>query len=72
MEEFKKAIAEDIADENNDADKYLKLANFADEHYPDCGYGSILRGIAGEEKQHHKLLSEIMKDMECESYEKTE
>ena len=72
MEELKKAIEEDIADESGDVEKYMKLADWADEHCPDCGYGFILRGIAREEKQHHKLLSEIMKDMECKGYGKTE
>ena len=72
MEELKKAIEEDITDESNDVEKYLKLADLADEHCPDCGYGFILRGIAREEKQHHKLLSVIKEDMEYKGYGKTE
>lgn len=50
-------------DEASDVEKYMKLAEIADEKYPDCGYGSILRDIGKEESVHKKHLKSILEDM---------
>lgn len=56
-------LQEDVEAEESDNEKYLKLANHADQEYPDRGYGSILRDIAKEENIHHKHLIDIINDI---------
>ena len=55
---FYAAIEKDVADEAKDNNKYLELAKMAHTDKE----RKILLDIAAEEKQHHKYLSEILKD----------
>ena len=41
----------------------MKLAEIADEKYPDRGYGAVLRAIGKEESQHKKYIKMILDDM---------
>ena len=50
-------------DEASDVEKYMKLAELADEKYPSRGYGSILRDIGKEESVHKKHIKLILEDM---------
>ena len=50
-------------DEAQDVEKYMKLAELADEKYPSRGYGSILRDIGKEESVHKKHIKLILEDM---------
>lgn len=50
-------------DEKEDVEKYMKLAEMADEKYPYRGYGSILRDIGKEESVHKKHIKLILEDM---------
>ncbi len=56
-------LAKDLEDEGSDHEKYMKLADAADEKYPCRGYGAILRDIAREEAVHHKHIKMILDDM---------
>ena len=64
MDDLKTLITNDITAENADSEKYIKLAEIAEENYPDQGYGFILRCISREEEQHKKLLTEILNDIQ--------
>lgn len=57
-EEFYRLIKQDIEEEANDNEKYLKLAKMA----PTEKARKILTDIAAEEKIHHRFLEEILKD----------
>lgn len=61
--DLQKMIEAAIDDEASDVKKYMDLADLADEHFKDYGYGSILRDIAHEEQTHHKHLKAIWEDM---------
>ena len=60
---LKEKLEEALTDEENDADKYTNLADYAKVKYPDCGYGQILKDIAHEEQIHHKHIRAILDDM---------
>lgn len=60
---LKDELMKDHELEAGDHDKYLKLADHADEEYPDRGYGSILRDIAKEEEIHRKHIGAILDDI---------
>ena len=62
--EIEKELKTAMQEEKADANHYGELAEMADKTYPDKGYGSILRDIAGEEKTHWKHLKAIIDDME--------
>ena len=62
-DEFQGWIEDYLSDESGDVEKYMKLADYAEEHYQGMGYDAILRDIAKEEMQHNKHLNEILKDM---------
>lgn len=61
--ELKAELEKDLAEEESDADKYMKLADIAAAEFPHCGYDAILRDIAHEEKLHHKHIHDILEDM---------
>ena len=56
-------LKKDLEDEASDHEKYMKLADAADEKYPCRGYGAILRDIAREEGVHHRHIKMILDDM---------
>ena len=58
MNDFYKAIEDDIAEEANDNIKYLELAKIA----PTEKARKILTDIAHEETTHHNYLKEILAD----------
>lgn len=62
--DLKKELEMAHEDEESDVEKYMKLAAYADEHHPRCGYGQILRDIAKEESQHRKHIKMILEDMD--------
>lgn len=56
-------LKKDLESEGADNQKYMRLADAADEKYPCRGYGSILRAIAKEEETHHRHIKMILDDM---------
>lgn len=63
-QDFKKALEVDHESEMSDHDKYMKLAEMADEQYPCRGYGAILRDIAKEEEIHKRHIKSILDDID--------
>ena len=60
MDEFISAIKEAVEEENNDKEKYTKLAAIA----PCDKARRILTDISAEEQRHHDYLLEILHDVE--------
>lgn len=56
-------IKESIQEEENDAEKYVKMEMMALGKYPCKGYDAILRDIAREERVHKRHLESILADM---------
>lgn len=56
-------LKKDLESEDGDHQKYIRLAEAADEKYPCKGYGSILRAIAREEESHHRHIKMMLEDM---------
>ena len=63
-QDLKKALEADHESEMSDHDKYMKLAEMADEQYPCRGYGAILRDIAKEEEIHKRHIKSILDDID--------
>lgn len=61
--DFKNDLLSSHDEESNDVEKYMKLAELADEIYPCRGYGSIIRDIGKEESVHKKHLKLILDDI---------
>lgn len=70
--DLKKMLEEDHESELSDHDKYMKLAELADEQYPCRGYGAILRDIAKEEEIHKRHIKAILEDIAVHSEEVTD
>ena len=62
MTDFVAEVKKSIKEEENDQQKYLKLAENAPEKY-----APIIRDIAAEEESHRKHLHEILEDCGCGS-----
>ena len=63
MDELKTALEKDHESEASDYEKYMALADKADEEFPDRGYGFILRDIAKEEEIHRRHIKDILDDI---------
>ena len=57
---FCEKLKESIHEEMADSGKYEHMARWAEEEYPDSGYGFILRCIASEEQRHLEFLQKIL------------
>lgn len=63
MMDLRDMVKESIQEEENDAEKYIKMEMMALEKYPCKGYDAILRDIAREERVHKRHLESILADM---------